>query len=158
MMTSAPATNWTSIATSADGTRLVAAAGGLSGGYVGPIYFSTNSGSTWTITDAPFINWTSVASSADGSRLVAASAYSGIYVAKLDVAQLVPTLMISSSSTGVTLSWTGSLGEFVLQHNRDLNTIDWQAVTNGVIFNSLTLANQVTILFLAPTGFIGCDP
>ena len=63
--TSAPITNWTSVASSADGTKLVALV------YGGPIYKSTNSGATWTITTAPITNWQAAAASADGTKLVA---------------------------------------------------------------------------------------
>lgn len=66
-LTSAPITNWASVASSADGRRLVAAAS------VGLIYISTNAGSNWTPTSAPSTNWTAVASSSDGSRLAAAA-------------------------------------------------------------------------------------
>jgi hypothetical protein len=64
-LTSAPANAWTSVATSADGARLVAVGGHF-------IYTSTNYGSTWISNDAPAtVSWTSVASSADGTKLVA---------------------------------------------------------------------------------------
>jgi len=66
-----PVTNWTYLAMSADGTRLVAAIGFYSGG----IYISTNSGNTWNLTSAPSNIWTSVASSADGSKLIAAASH-----------------------------------------------------------------------------------
>lgn len=72
--TSAPATNWISVASSADGVNLVAAVGGLPGAYnvYGSVYTSTNSGATWLEqTNAPTMNWQTVASSADGSRLLA---------------------------------------------------------------------------------------
>jgi len=68
---------WSSVASSADGSRLVATA------YPGGIYTSADSGNTWTQTSAPNnLNWTSVASSADGSHLVATvnSGVGGIYV------------------------------------------------------------------------------
>ena len=71
--TTAPTNNWTSVASSADGTKLVAAAviNSLSGGL---IYASTNSGYSWMLTGAPTNNaWITVASSADGRKLVAAS-------------------------------------------------------------------------------------
>ncbi len=68
----APVTNWQSVAASADGTKLVAAAGGFLGSGGGPIWISTNSGSSWTPTQAPITNWLYVASSADGTKLVAA--------------------------------------------------------------------------------------
>src|ERR1035437_10152389 len=69
--TSAPFAGWTSIASSADGTKLVAAAGTAGG-----VYTSTDSGATWTLTSSPFSGSpdyalpTCVASSADGSKLV----------------------------------------------------------------------------------------
>ncbi|MEI6078455.1 MAG: hypothetical protein WCS94_22945 [Verrucomicrobiota bacterium] len=72
---------WNSVASSADGAKLVAAAAyGANGG----IYTSGNFGQTWTIqTSAPTnANWQSIASSADGTKLVAAVAYGangGIY-------------------------------------------------------------------------------
>lgn len=67
--TTAPLRGWWSVASSSDGTHLVAASGN---GYPGAIYTSTNSGATWTQTSAPSTNWQSVASSADGTHLVAA--------------------------------------------------------------------------------------
>ena len=67
--TTAPCTNWASVACSADGTKIVATVGPPS---VGGIYRSTDSGATWTRTSAPVTNWSSIASSADGSGLVAA--------------------------------------------------------------------------------------
>lgn len=70
--TTAPATNWTSVASSADGTKLVAANNGS-------IYTSANAGALWTQASAPSNSWASVASSADGARLVAASGSGFIY-------------------------------------------------------------------------------
>lgn len=67
ILTSAPMTNWSWVASSADGSKLIATV------YGGLIYASTDSGATWSATSAPSSNWTSVASSADGSKLVAAS-------------------------------------------------------------------------------------
>ena len=78
--TSAPVTNWVSVASSVDGNKLVAAAyGGIvvqdQVGTVmpGPICTSTNSGLTWLETTAPTEIWQSVASSSNGIKLVAAS-------------------------------------------------------------------------------------
>jgi hypothetical protein len=72
-LTSAPITNWQAVASSADGTKLVAVVNG------GPIYTSADSGASWSITTAPTTNWTSVASSADGIKLVAGVCNGGIY-------------------------------------------------------------------------------
>ena len=86
MPTGAPATNWLSIAASADGNKLVAAAfggfffQGISGSFLsGPICTSTNSGLTWQETTAPSQVWHAVTSSADGSKLAAVVQYGGIY-------------------------------------------------------------------------------
>jgi hypothetical protein len=70
MPSSAPRTNWYSIASSADGSKLVAA---VMSGFV---YTSTNSGDTWTKTAAPATTWYSVASSADGQKLLAVGMHS----------------------------------------------------------------------------------
>src|SRR5947209_8734481 len=72
--TSAPNNSWMSLAVSADGSKVVAVAGGTGGPYpqiVGPIYRSTNSGITWDATSAPIASWDGVASSSDGTRLAA---------------------------------------------------------------------------------------
>jgi photosystem II stability/assembly factor-like uncharacterized protein len=73
--TSAPTNAWSSVACSADGARLVAAAKG------GGIFTSTDSGATWMLTSAPtFPRWTYVASSADGTQLAAVSAEAEVNV------------------------------------------------------------------------------
>ena len=75
--TSAPTTSWISVASSADGIKLVATAGGHDD-VGGAIYTSTNSGVTWTRTSATatnWTNWTSIASSADGTKLVATASH-----------------------------------------------------------------------------------
>jgi hypothetical protein len=75
----APGTNatiaWGGVASSADGTRLVAAA------RPGPVFLSTNSGVAWFVTtNAPSTNWYAVASSADGTRLIAAAYGGSLYL------------------------------------------------------------------------------
>jgi hypothetical protein len=45
----------------------------------GPIYTSTNSGTTWDVSGAPVDDWVAVTSSADGSKLAALNSYGGIY-------------------------------------------------------------------------------
>jgi hypothetical protein len=61
----------TSVASSADGEKLVAAQPGRSGAG-GPIITSTNGGATWVENDVPRAIWSSLGSSADGSKLIAA--------------------------------------------------------------------------------------
>jgi sugar lactone lactonase YvrE len=63
---------WSAIASSADGQRLIVAAGGISGSTNGPLYTSSDSGLSWTSNNLPNQYWRSVASSADGQTLLAA--------------------------------------------------------------------------------------
>jgi hypothetical protein len=60
-----------SLASSSDGTKLVAGKGVNNFPLGGQIYSSTDSGATWVATGSPSSAWSSVASSADGIRLVA---------------------------------------------------------------------------------------
>src|ERR1039458_2299813 len=82
--TSAPSNHWQCVASSADGTKLIAAVNSYSflTRVPGPIYISTNSGVAWTQTDAPSNYWQTVASSADGTKLFAVpqTVYNTIYI------------------------------------------------------------------------------
>src|SRR5271157_1829237 len=69
ILTNAPTNDWSSIASSADGGKLVATDSGAGDGL---IYTSSDGGTNWGPTSAPASYWSSVASSADGSTLVAA--------------------------------------------------------------------------------------
>ena len=66
-LTSAPMTNWSAVACSADGTKVVAAVNG------GGIYTSSDAGVTWRLSSAIVTYWAAVASSATGMNLVAAA-------------------------------------------------------------------------------------
>jgi len=67
------------VASSADGTKLVAAP--YETIFLGPqvIYTSTDSGDTWVTNNTPAEHWVTVASSADGTRLAAATATGLLY-------------------------------------------------------------------------------
>ena len=72
----APSNSWQSVTSSADGTKLAAAAGPPRGWWIGGpglIYTSTDAGATWTVSSAPSNNWVCLKSSADGSKLIAAA-------------------------------------------------------------------------------------
>jgi len=91
--TTAPTNDWVSVASSSDGTKLVAVA--LRGG----IYTSTDSGLTWIQTSAQLDYWTSVASSSDGTKLVAgANSTAGL--------GLESGMIYSSTNSGLT--WTAA--------------------------------------------------
>jgi photosystem II stability/assembly factor-like uncharacterized protein len=68
--------NWVAIASSSDGTRLIASES------PGGLYTSSNGGSTWVLASPPAPSsaaWTSVASSSDGSRVFAAEITTGYF-------------------------------------------------------------------------------
>jgi hypothetical protein len=87
------ALNWSAIASSADGTKLVAA---VNGAY---IWTSTDSGATWTqqsgVNGSGSRYWSSVASSANGTKLVATVGYT-IYTASH------PGAIYTSTDSGAT--------------------------------------------------------
>jgi photosystem II stability/assembly factor-like uncharacterized protein len=91
--------NWYDIASSADGTKLVAVVG-VSGG----IYTSTDSGRTWGSTGANSGPWVAVASSADGSKLAAALNNSTIWTSTNSGSTWVQ--QTAGLPTGGTTTWT----------------------------------------------------
>lgn len=80
-MTSAPNRHWVSLAASADGSTLVAAAKSvLPAAPSGLICVSRDGGVTWTTTNAPGANWNCVAVSADGNKIFAGMNSGGIKI------------------------------------------------------------------------------
>src|SRR5260370_41211699 len=77
MPTDAPIESWTSVASSGDGTRLLAASTSIDSTAEGVVYASTNSGKHWSpvtpIGAAWSLFFSSAASSADGGKLVVVS-------------------------------------------------------------------------------------
>ena len=127
---------WTLVASSADGTKLVAACGGASG----VIITSADSGATWTASGAPSTNWAAVASSADGSRLVAAVGGGLIHTF---LSRPVSTLRISFLQDNLTISWIVPSAPFVLEQSADL--IDWAEVAMTPTLNYSTLRDELTL-------------
>ncbi len=80
-LANSPNETWTAIASSADGSKLVAVAS-----YPSAVYTSEDFGGTWQLqAGAPPAEWGAVASSADGTRLVAGDAsYRGSLYISLD--------------------------------------------------------------------------
>ena len=88
---------WSAVASSADGTNLIAAVNG------GGIYTSVNRGTNWTLrTAAGARAWSAVASSTNGVRLVAAVNGGGIYTSADAGANW--TLQ---TGVGTSLAWSG---------------------------------------------------
>jgi photosystem II stability/assembly factor-like uncharacterized protein len=98
---SSPNTSWTAIASSSDGTKLVASGGGF-------IYTSVNSGATWTQrTSGTARFYRSIASSSDGSYL-AASHEGGFIYTSTDYGVSWTQRATSRSWVGITSSGDGS--------------------------------------------------
>lgn len=92
---------WACVASSADGTKLVAADSG------GQIYTSTDSGANWTPQNSGSQSWNSLASSSDGTRLaVTAAPFGGGQI-------------FTSGDSGVT--WT----------TRNAGTRNWQSIASS---------------------------
>ncbi len=69
--TSAPKSDWSALAISANGSTVIAGAHSL---HEEPsLYFSIDSGTNWTQASVPLADWTAVACSADGVKMIAAS-------------------------------------------------------------------------------------
>jgi photosystem II stability/assembly factor-like uncharacterized protein len=137
-----------SVASSADGTRLLAVGFQSSA----PIFVSTNSGNSWAAqTTAPAVaDWGAVASSADGRKIFAATyGYTandnagGIYIL-----QTIPSPPLKSTLVGTNLiiSWPVPSTNFVLQQNMDLTTSDWLTMTNTPLLNLTNLQYEIGLL------------
>ena len=60
------------MASSSDGTKLLAAQWFDASNGPGQLYTSTNSGMSWKVTSTPTASWMAVASASDGAKLLAA--------------------------------------------------------------------------------------
>jgi len=138
----APGLDWAGVASSADGTRLVAISQGR------PIYRSTDSGATWQAMPSPATNWQAIASSADGSKLAAVTWGGGIYTWQTTPT---PLLRINASGQNLVLSWTVPSMEFVVQENDGLNPAKWKNVEATRALNCANL--QYETIIPAPTTY-----
>lgn len=118
---------WRSIASTADGTSLIA---GITGG-LAPIYTSTNSGTSWISNNTFKTAWISVASSGDGKALLAASFSSSIAIlstnsgnswtpASLPVS---PWDAVTCSADGQTLAVGGNAGPIYVSTNAGVSWV-----------------------------------
>lgn len=145
---------WTSVASSADGKRLITGRSRTSWGAISNLFYtSTDAGLTWTVNDAPNTNWNSVASSADGCKLVAAvgGSYSGFIYRAQSVPQ--PVLKTRLSGTQLILSWIMPSAPFVLQQTDDLSSPNWLDLPSVPVLNTATLENEVTVPLTKTNSF-----
>ena len=146
-----PGLPWQAVASSADGSKLVAMAQNE------PIYTSTNSGATWVSNNISSQIWYSVASSADGNKLVAVSVdgVNGNGPGSIYTLQTTPTpqLNIALPNGDLTLFWNIPSANFVLQQNLDLTTTNWADVTNTPVPDLTNLQDVVTLPVSGDSGF-----
>ncbi len=138
------------VALSADGYRLVAISeggGGAYPGYIGSIFTSTISGTTWINQNVPVPALGFVASSADGSKLYAALDGGGIWTS-----QSTPASNLNITATNnIQLSWIWPSTNFVLQQCCDL--CSWTDITNAPALNLSTLQYEVALPMTNTCGF-----
>src|ERR1035437_5719691 len=174
----APSYQWSSVASSGDGSKLVA---GIDNG---GIYTSTNLGSAWTQTSAPTNMWSSVASSADGTILAATCVGPGVYVStdsgatwmhsvnttgywssvassadgrKIVAVDRGPSAICSSTNFGLT--WTSNSSPhndmFAIASSANGNRLVAAAANGGPIYTSTNLGVTWT-LRSAPIKYLEC--
>ena len=134
--TTAPTNNWASVASSADGSRLVASVGNNHTTNGNFIYISTNSGADWILSQAPTnMPWASLASSADGSKVVA-----GVNYASISAGDLFGSVYTSTDSG---MTWQSNnvpaaqwLGVALSADGTRLVAVGWTPSGTGVIYSS----------------------
>ena len=142
--------NWRSVASSADGSKLVAVESGQGAG--GRIYTSTNYGVIWIPRESNRI-WSSVASSADGSKLVATVTNGQIYTSTNSGITWTPRetnrnwTSVASSDDGSKLVATVRPSGFIYTSNNSGVTwtqryfdTDWRSVASSSDGNKLVAA------------------
>ena len=103
----APSTAWRSVASSSDGTILVAGFG--ASGWGSGVSASTNSGLTWEIASTPTNgSWFFVASSSDGLKMVAVAYHGGIFASTNSGATWIQSSAPSVKWRSVASSFDGS--------------------------------------------------
>ena len=164
--TGSSSNQWSCLASSADGEKLIAAVGN-SGALAGELFYSTNAGVSWTHTTngiSPQFFFTAIASSADGSKLFAtdgssdyASTNSGGTWKNLNAGISSPVAVASSAdgqklamvaagqtrvytSTNSGATWTNTLFvplvEKVIASADGGTIIAWRNIGNGSIYVS----------------------
>ena len=127
--TSAARISWASIASSTDGTKVVAVA------TKGLIQISTDGGVSWWNTTSPLKPWISVASSTDGNKLVAAAG-GDAESDQIYTWQTAPVLNSSVSINGLLLSWPVLWTGATLLENSNPTSPNWTEVTTELIITN----------------------
>ena len=145
---------------SADGNKLIATSQSrlifTNGGWEiatdgkGPIYASTDGGTTWSMTAAPINDWLpgSIACSADGNKVYAPTGSGEVWMYQSTPS---PELNLTATSSNLLVSWIIPAQNMVFQKSTDL--LSWLTITNVPVLNLSNLKNQVTLPFSGAGGF-----
>ena len=169
MRTAASSRPWQTLACSTDGTKAVA------GAYGGLVYFTADSGATWTQTGLPARRWGGVACSSDGGRLIAA-AWEGDMDISSDSgrtwnqakAPASPWLPVASSADGIHLFagiWDASNGGIYeanlppvlhIEPSENGTIVSWAGPATGyVLQQNLDISSANWQLVATPTSLVG---
>lgn len=153
------AQSWQAVASSADGTKVLAAVSG------GLLYTSTDSGMSWTpqtngIANAGVQNWSSVASSADGTKLVAVVYGGQVYTSGDSGATWMPQAnagtrnwyAVASSADATKIAVVVSSGQIFVSTNSGIfwnahgTSQGWEAIAasaDGTMFVATAYGGQI---------------
>jgi len=153
---------WESVASAADGSRLVAA-----NVHAGEIYTSTNSGTTWKVaTNAPSGYCQALASSSDGTKLVAAISGGFIYLStnsgatwQQSTAPVAQWQSVASSADGTRLAAVVAYGGPVFTSTNsgatwtlnDAPNESWQSVASSADGNELAAVSFQGSVYIGHT-------
>ena len=153
--------NWTGVASSADGTHLIAC---TSSSTAGTIYLSVNSGVNWTTTATSYgaQYWSSVASSADGTHLIATvgdtAGHSGlVYVSANSGASWTPVLsthpwIASACSADGTKMFAASYDGSIYYSSNSADNWNPHAGGSAIFFTGLACNASGSKLIACSTG------
>jgi hypothetical protein len=166
---------WGPVASSADGTTLVALATVVYATYRvdGPapgggfwsdtvdetdtfVYISTDSGATWEPSDTPVGTWGSATISADGTKIVLSTSGTAAVLhlpSPPPMPPCSPLLSIGKSGPNPFLTWIVPSTPFTLQQTSDLSSPNWVDITNEPRLNLTSLRNELTLPPLGPSAF-----
>lgn len=153
---------WVSVASSADGTKLIAV-GNSSPTGASAIYTSTNSGTTWMSNSAPFAIWSGVACSADGTKLVAVAGTGSIWIStnfgvawfEATNAPVMDWSSVASSDDGVRLVAAAVSDQVLVFTNGEMYPPTPTVVPgNGLIYTSTNSGmNWISNNYVPPSGW-----
>ena len=155
--------DWRAVASSADGSKLVAAANG------GQLYTSTDSGVSWTPRESAR-NWFAVASSADGSKLVAAPIGDPLYTSTDSGGTWTPRdssrvwLSVASSADGSKLVAVANGGriytstDFGASWTPRESSRDWRSVASSADGSKLVAGGDVGLLYTSTDSGVSWSP